>query len=70
MIEQIWLKLDEHTEVAIPLQDALRYDEKDFAKLYRTTVYKASRKEARAWGKEQVAKRARAYKEATDEANL
>jgi hypothetical protein len=57
----VWLELIEGADggvsVAVPLDEALDWTEKDFAKLYRRTLYGSKKKEAREWGREQVKKR-------------
>lgn len=58
----VWLELVEDNghgamSVSVPLEDALEWTERDFANLYRRTLYGSKKKVAKAWGREQVRKR-------------
>lgn len=55
MSDTVWLELEKgKISVAVDRQEALTWTAKDFAKLYRRSVYGVSRREAREWGRRQV----------------
>lgn len=66
--DQIWLALDEHTDVGVERAEALRWTRDDFADLYRRSVYGSKKKEAYEWADKQVELRAQAYRQAADAA--
>lgn len=54
---QVWLELADGVSVGIGESEARALDRKGFAKLYRQSVYRASRRDAKRWADEQVRRR-------------
>lgn len=67
-LETVWLTLASNVQVGISLIEALELDRKGFARLYRTHVWGASRREANEWADKQLLKRAEAYRDASQAA--
>lgn len=59
-MSQVWIELGPGVSVGIDRDEAMSLDRRGFAKLYRTTVCGASRREARRWADRQLLERAAA----------
>ena len=55
----LYLSIDDQVSIGVDRHEALVADEDWFYDLYRNTVYRADKKVARAWAKQQIAERER-----------
>lgn len=58
MTNQVWLEIDRGVGVAVDRADAMSMTEKQLVRLYRDHCYGRSRREAKAWAREQIRLRA------------